>query len=336
MPAQNEQNEIPVPIFRMLGSDPVRQYDNGLGTTRQGVVTLEPVYKFGGGDSTWVNWFFNSFTDDESPGFNYTQAGQENMFGWDAMAKGLELQFPLIARLRDQARIRVETLETSGRWFTKHFRTTPATAFTVEKDIDTSTLKTAWFDSRFYRANLIWEDGHLRIRDIHLFDEHFPSIYTTQAATSNECSFFTLPVIDGYLWSKPGQIAGARLMATIDGKEQLLEGADPVFSSPDSRTLHIAWRLTTVEGTFELDLDERQLSVHLNCGKPVDWFFQLTTADSVKLPFVRLEPQTLYGSFEGMNYSVKAKNGFFSKPDTGSVIRINPTANKIALDMGQR
>lgn len=62
MPAQHAENQIPVPIFRMLGSDPVRQYDNGLGTTRQGVVTLEPVYKFGGGDSTWVNWFFASFT----------------------------------------------------------------------------------------------------------------------------------------------------------------------------------------------------------------------------------------------------------------------------------
>ena len=336
MPAQNEQNEIPVPIFRMLGSDPVRQYDNGLGTTRQGVVTLEPVYKFGGGDSTWVDWFFKTFTDDESLGFNYTQAGQENSFTWNAMAKGLEIQFPLIARLRDEGRLKVETLETSGRWFKKNFRTTPATAFTVEKDIDASTQKTAWFDSRYYRANLIWEDGHLRIRDIHLFDEHFPSIYTTQTATSNECTFFTLPVIDGYLWSKPGQIAGARLMATVDGKEQLLEGADPVFSSPDSGTLHITWPLKTIDGILELDLNEKQFGIRLKTDKQLDWFFRLTTADSIKLPFVRLEPQTLYGSFEGMNYSVKAKNGFFSKPDAGSAIRINPAANKITLDMGQR
>lgn len=84
MPAQNEKNQIPVPIFRMLGSDPVRQYDNGLGTTRQGVVTLEPVYKFGGGDSTWVTWFFKTFTQSSALGFNYTQAGQENSFTWDA------------------------------------------------------------------------------------------------------------------------------------------------------------------------------------------------------------------------------------------------------------
>jgi hypothetical protein len=45
MPAQNEENQIPGSVFRMLGSDPVRQYDEGLGTSRQGVITLEPVYK---------------------------------------------------------------------------------------------------------------------------------------------------------------------------------------------------------------------------------------------------------------------------------------------------
>jgi hypothetical protein len=336
MPAQNEQNQIPVPIFRMLGSDPVRQYDNGLGTTRQGVVTLEPVYKFGGGDSAWVNWFFNAFTNDESLAFNYTQAGQENSFTWNAMAQGLEIQFPLIARLRDEGKLKVETLEASGRWFKKNFRTTPATAFTVEKDIDTSTTKTAWFDSRYYRANLIWENGSLRIRDIHLFNEDFPSVYTTKPATSNECTFFTLPVIDGYLWSKPGQLAGARLMATISGKEQLIIGADPIFSRRDSGILHITWPLKTIDGTLELDLNQKQLSVRLKTGKQLDWFFLLTTADSVKLPFTRLEPKALSGNFEGMDYSVKAESGFFSKPETTLAIRITPENNKITLDMGQR
>ena len=336
MPAQNEQNQIPVPIFRMLGSDPVRQYDNGLGTTRQGVVTLEPVYKFGGGDSAWVNWFFNAFTNDESLAFNYTQAGQENSFTWNAMAQGLEIQFPLIARLRDEGKLKVETLEASGRWFKKNFRTTPATAFTVEKDIDTSTTKTAWFDSRYYRANLIWENGSLRIRDIHLFNEDFPSVYTTKPATSNECTFFTLPVIDGYLWSKPGQLAGARLMATISGKEQLIIGADPIFSRRDSGILHITWPLKTIDGTLELDLNQKQLSVRLKTGKQLDWFFLLTTADSVKLPFTHLEPKALSGNFEGMDYSVKAESGFFSKPETTLAIRITPENNKITLDMGQR
>jgi len=52
MPAQNSENQIPVPIFRMLGSDPIHQYDNGLGTGWQRVVSLEPVYERGGGMPT--------------------------------------------------------------------------------------------------------------------------------------------------------------------------------------------------------------------------------------------------------------------------------------------
>ena len=36
MPAQTEEGQIPVPIFRMLGSDPIYQYDDGLGQERQG------------------------------------------------------------------------------------------------------------------------------------------------------------------------------------------------------------------------------------------------------------------------------------------------------------
>ena len=115
MPAQNATNQIPVPIFRLLGSDPVRQYDHGLGNERQGVVTLEPVYEKAGGDSTWVHWFFNQFVKGESMEYAYAQAGQENSFTWDAMSKGFEIQMPLIAKLRDENKIKVETLAESGQ-----------------------------------------------------------------------------------------------------------------------------------------------------------------------------------------------------------------------------
>jgi hypothetical protein len=114
MPAQNEENQIPVPIFRMLGSDPIRQYDHGLGRSRQGVVSLEPVYKGGGGDSAWVSWYFKNFVDGEAMEFAYVQAGQENSFTWNAMQKGFEIQMPLIARLRDGNKVKVETLAESG------------------------------------------------------------------------------------------------------------------------------------------------------------------------------------------------------------------------------
>lgn len=335
MPAQNEQNQIPVPIFRLLGSDPIRQYDTGLGTTRQGVITLEPVYKFGGGDSTWVNWFLKSFTEDKALGFNYTQAGQENSFTWDAMKKGFEIQLPLIARLRDEHKVTVETMEQSGLWFKKKYKVTPATSFTVTKDLAGSDLKTAWFNSRFYRVNFLWEHNNLRIRDIHLFDETFPSVYHTQAATSNECVFYTLPVLDGYIWSRRNQLAGLRLKAMIDGKETMLEGGDPVFTNVGTQAMHISWPLTNVAGRLEMDLNERRLTINLKSAKTIDWYFDMTTstAAAAKLPFQKVNAKQVDCSFEGVNYAFKAKQGSFEKPEGDVVMRIKPQAGVLMFDL---
>lgn len=332
MPAQHAQNQIPVPIFRMLGSDPVRQYDNGLGTTRQGVVTLEPVYKFGGGDSTWVNWFFKTFTNDGALGFNYTQAGQENSFTWNAMAKGFELQMPLIAKLRDERKVKVETMEQSGRWFKANYKVTPATSFEVSKDITGSDLKTAWYDSRFYRMNLLWENGTLRIRDIHLFDENFPSVYTTGVATSNECSFFTLPIADGYLWSKPGELAGLRLKAMIAGKEVLLTGGNPKFSHPDKSTLHISWPLKNVKGSVEIDLSERTAKIRLVSLSHIDWYFDLNAATGAELPFKNIYPKQIDCTFEKMDYKLNIFRGTFVKAED-AIFCLKPQDNVILLDL---
>ncbi len=333
MPAQNEKNQTPVPIFRMLGSDPVRQYDNGLGTSRQGVITLEPVYHDGGGDSAWVNWYFKEFFEGNAMAFAYTQAGQENSFTWNAMAKGFQIQMPLIARLRDENKIKVETLAESGSWFREHYKTTPATSVTVTEDMKGSDRKTVWFNSRFYRANLLWENGTLRFRDIHLFNENFPSVYTKGKATSNECSFFTLPLVDGYIWSAPNKIAGLRFKTVIDGKEVLLEGGDPVVTDSIAGKLHISWPLKSFEGTLIVDIDERQLKMKIESSKSNKWFLDLTTADNATLPFKKINAKQVDCEFEGMNYFIKAEKGRFSKPGSGVVFRMTPEDNSVTLNL---
>jgi len=335
MPAQHEQEEIPVPVFRMLGSDPVRQYDNDLGSSRQGVVTLEPVYSFGGGDSAWVHWFFSAFTRDPDLGFNYTQAGQENSFTWQAMSKGLELQFRLIARLRDERRVRVETLAVSGRWFRASYTVTPATTFTVTKDIDGGDTRTIWYDSRFYRINILWKKGQLRIRDIHLFDERLASPYEKVASNTTDCRFFTLPFVDGYVWSTPGQIAGLRLKAVVDGKEILLEGGDPEFAAEGPSTMHIRWRMKTVKGTFKIDLKERGIAIQWT-GRPLHWYLELNTAAGVKLPFEAIGYNDISGQFEGMSYHIVVRQGNCSKPDNGAVLHIEPRRRSVILALDNR
>ena len=333
MPAQNEINQIPVPIFRMLGSDPIRQYGDAPGKQRQGVITLEPVYPHAGGDSTWVAWFFNEFVNGASMNFAYTQAGQENSFTWDAMQKGLKLQFSLIEKLRDEKKIRVETLAASGRWFKAHFKVTPPTSVTINNDLPGDSDKTVWFDSRYYRANLLWEGKSLRFRDIHLFNEKFRSKYETQAATSNECSFFTLPVVDGYLWSTPNQPAGLSFKAIINGREVLLEGGNPVITDKILGKLLISWPLKGNNGTLKIEFTEKQIQMSIVGNKHLDWFLDLTSDDKLTLPFTAITDGHIDAKFEGMNYSVTAVKGKFSKLDGNTQFRLKPSQNQITLNL---
>ena len=333
MPAQHEENQIPVPVFRMLGSDPVRQYDNGLGTGRQGVVTMEPVYKFGGGDASWINWYFKQFIEGESLAFAYVQVGQENSFTWDAMAQGLQIQFPLIARLRDEKQLKVETLAESGQWFRAHYDVTPATAVTVNQDLQGSELRTVWFDSRFYRANLLWEKGTLRFRDIHLFNENLASAYLKEKSTSSQSSFFTLPLVDGHIWSSPQKIAGLRFKAIINDQEIDIKGEDPKISSKRVGELHISWPLTSREGTLVIDMDERQMQISMEGNPSIEWFLDLSTAPTANLPFKKIEKSKISCQFEGMSYAINAKTGSVSQPADSIAFRITPTNNQIILNL---
>jgi hypothetical protein len=333
MPAQNAKNQIPVPIFRMLGSDPIRQYENGLGGRRQGVVTLEPVYPEAGGNANWINWYFQEFVKGEAMEFAYTQAGQENSFTWEAMEKGLSLQFPLIAGLRDQKKVKVETLAESGTWFRERYKVTPATSVTVNDDINGSDRKTVWFNSRFFRANLLWENGCLRFRDIHLFNEKFASVYEKEKATSNECVFFTLPMVDGNVWSTRETQAGLNFRAIVNGKEVFLEGKDPKITSERPGKLDIHWPLKSVSGTLEIHMDEKKISMKIVGNNSLRWFLDLTGAEKTRLPFTKVSPSRVDSRFEGMDYFIKAVSGRFSTQQSDLPLRMTPKAGNLILDL---
>ncbi len=334
MPAQNVSGQIQVPVFRMLGSDPIRQYDNGLGHERQGVITLEPVYAFGGGDSAWVHWFFQQMIDGEPLAFAYTQAGQENSFTWKGMQHGFEIQMPLIAKLNDEHKIVVQTLAESGKWFLENYKVTPATAITVNKDLNGGDKKTVWYNSRFYRINFLWEDGGLRIRDIHLFNEKFPSVYEKEKATENECRFFTLPFVDGYLWSKGDTLASLRFKAIIDGKDVLLKGENVEVSKTANGDLHITWQLQTVPRKFIIDCNERNFTIRLEDASDLNWYLDFTTAGNAQLPFTNIQSKNIACVFEGFRYNIIAGEGTFAGTDNTS-FKIHPVNNTISLQLDE-
>lgn len=332
MPAQHADRQIPIPVFRMLGSDPLRQYDTGIGAGAQGVISLEPVYGDSGGDPQWTEWFLKNLAEGECLAFNYAQAGQENSFTWQAMQRGLRHQFPLIAKLRDEGKLRVETLAASGEWFRQQFPTTPATAMSFQTPLRDDNRQTVWYNSRFYRANLIWEQDQLRLRDIHLFDERVESPILRSRVAGPAVEFHTLPVVDGYYWSSREQTAGLLVKAIVADQEIPLTGSAPTVAKTQRGGLEVSWKLSSMPGLLLFTFEEDSLRIELVGSEDEDWWLELAAGDRMKLPFTSVSEHTLQGKFKGIDYQVRARQGGFHPHGAG--YRILPAQGAIALQFG--
>lgn len=332
MPAQNARNQIPVPIFRMLGSDPIHQYDNGLGTGWQRVVSLEPVYERGGGDADWCRWYFDAFVGGAAMAYGYVQAGQENSFTWKSMKRGFDIQMPMIAELLKEGKISVRTLGETGKWFTEKYRVTPPTSVTVLNDHSDKDQKTVWFNSRFYRANLLWDRGALRFRDIHLFDETMASDYLLKRGTSNQCFYETLPFVDGFRWSSKQIVAGLRLKS---GAGLEIKGGTPTVDDSTEGELTVRWPTESPKGAILLAFNERSMSIRTEGRMEDTWYCELSSDIQADLPFDRIDRQKVSCTFKNTPYAVSAKQGTFTK-GAGSDLRILPEAGRVVLDLSAR
>ncbi len=206
MPAQSQEMQIDVPVFRMLGSDPLDQYDDNAGTGKtQSVCTLEPVYEPAGGNPAWVDWFFGETFRDPHFALAYAQAGQENSFGSKRITAPLRMQCAKIAALRETGKVRVETLcETADRFREEH-KTTPVTACITLQDFKGRNRSGIWYLSKYQRMNFFVDaEGHLRIRDWHVFDEKAEETFLNDVCRSECCYYFTPAIVDGFLWHPCG------------------------------------------------------------------------------------------------------------------------------------
>ncbi len=265
----------------------------------------------------------------------FYKPGKKNSFTWNAMKKGLEMQYPLFDSLRTDNKIRIETLEQSGLWFKENFPVTPATAFTTMKDIRNEGRKTVWFNNRFFRVNLLWENNSFRFRDIHLFDERFESEYLKKAGVGNQFFYYTLPVVDGFMWSTNEDCAGLRIMrkdANGNTSEILLD--NPVVTEPAEDILQVA--CTDNNGNqFILLFRENQFEVTCKSKeKGLEWLLELTTAPGAELPFQSVGNNTIKAQFRGFDYSIICKKGMAVSGETSSgyVFSLAPEKNELVID----
>lgn len=309
LPAQKPENQIPAPLFRMLGSDPVYQYDWGMdaqngATDIQTVISLEPAYSSaGGGKPEWVDWYLRENYNGECLSFGYAQAGQENSFPWDSIEKGLTYQFPLFAKLQEEGRIVVEPLGETGRWYKKIYPVTPASAITAHSAFDDADKNTVWYCSRYYRVNLYADHGTLRIRDLHVFREELADPFENTVCTRNEATYESLLVMDGNIYSGNGIVAGAYPVGP-DGKPFCVGDFRFTQTGPDSALVDYGCiRFTLLERGMKIICDG-EFRIENRVGKRDRHFPQILLCSD----------KALHLRYNGTDYGVELTAGYFDGP----------------------
>ena len=196
-PAASDETQIKTPIFRLLGSDPIHNYDNGKYASpdcKRGPYTMELTYnKVSGGNSRIVDWYLNSYFNEESLGFAYMQIGQENSFAMFDLITPLRMQIEKIQKLDG---VRIEKMCDTGRAFKEKYKSTPATSVCALNNWDTLDCQSVWYDSKYYTANITRADGNTFIRAFYLFDDRIEDTYEATPCTSFDAVYENMPLVD--------------------------------------------------------------------------------------------------------------------------------------------
>lgn len=205
-PAQSLEQQITVPVFRLLGCDPVYQYDCYLWSDYD-VYTLEPIgwgdSPAGGSNKKWVDWYLNElFLTGKGGAFAYAQTGQENSFGWKRMEQGYVYQTECLKKFSEEGKICLMKFSEAGEWYLNNFSFSPACTQTALTDWWGKGNQSFWYYSKYYRMNVLLTKNEAYIRDFFLYDENYPSRYGgNSVCETDSCVFDNLPLMNGVCWS---------------------------------------------------------------------------------------------------------------------------------------
>ncbi len=327
-PAQTMENQINVPVFRMLGSDPIYQYDAGAvmedgfhSASWQPVITLEPVYPEGGGSEAWIKWYLKENFNGICLSFGYTQAGQENSFGWPLMEKGLVMQFEQISAYVTEGRLQVLTLADSAGWFKKSYTMTPASAIAALSDWKGEGRGSTWYNSRNYRLNLYQEEGKLWFRDMHLFNEDYEERYLDRKCEESSLCYDNLPVMDGNRWSC-GKLRAGVYPVVFDkaGSKTFPKITEPVVTDLGNGQLEAVWR-TASGGELKVLCREASIDI-LHKGSAAEaWGLEILWAPGMAAPIAGSDNGGLHYNFNGLAYAVFLEGAELNgSVESGSII----------------
>ena len=146
--------------------------------------------------------------------------------------------------------------------------------------------------------------------------------------TSNQCDYYTLPVVDGFRWSSLKTIAGLRFKTT-GGSE--IEGGLPTVDDGTNGELTVRWPIHSPDGEVVITFSETCVNISTTGNVKDGWLLELSSDKEEKLPFDKIDRKKLSCTYKKIPYTIPAKQGVFTnEPDSG--LRIIPEDNRIVLD----
>ena len=321
LPASTEEGQLNMPVFRMLGPDPIYNFEAGVRDRLEGVYTLEPAW-LSGRDMNFIRWIFGCLTDEDALGVGYAQVGQENNFLWENIRPGFGPQLHHLEELLKAGKIRVETLAQSARWYRQQYRLTPPVTYQASRDWNPRfadlNLSTQTYACCNYRASVLGEQGHMRIRDLFLYRENYPCRYLEKPMEGVQSLNDALPVLFPQIWGAKEDRPFIRLRSPF--------GTEPrgrlVYDSLDALTARA--RLMGENGTAEEILMDQAGITFL--GKNALVFDRLPV-------FKGLEGREILMEHEGFPYSFTVEEGRILRCGADG-IEIVPEDGRIRLVFG--
>jgi len=291
-PAQTDEYRINVPVFRLLGPDPIHDYDNAKylyddnykiyppDKKYEGCYTLEPVWPTGQIPET-VDWFFETYFKNEDLGFSYAQLGQENSFGYTDFIPALRMQ---LDKLKDYPEVKFMKMCDTGEAFKKLYpNKTPATAITALSDWNRGEdIQSVYYDCQNYQANLFRCKNKIFIRSMYLFDERIPEWYLDTPCETWDATYENMPVVETLLGKDDNGLV-------LDNN-----GVSLTVNKPQEGVLEVLWQDKKVKFT----------------ENGIEFFGITPTLNSDGGPYAaRVMKDGIYYDYKGNKYALIANGG---------------------------
>ena len=321
-PALEAKNQISIPMFRLLGQDPVYYYDNQLPYPD----TMEPVWA-SGQSQTFVSQFLDMMAHTPTQSLAYAQIGQENSFGWPMMSKAYAMQMDKLADLHSASSVIIETMGETGRRFKRSFKSTPTQAQVMLEDPfgkEQTPQRTVWYQSKYYRANLHFRGNEFYLRDLHVYNDQFRQPFLAEPVRQHDIEQRLLAVLDGYHWSdaevqagRDGTRALGRFVTiSPDGSTSSLTMAGLPVVNERAHELHTRIHLShggtllCIFGEQTICFELQRSPSQIGFGLFFEWVPSRSSIQEV------LKDRLNY-RFQDFDYTVRISNGVASKIDQG-------------------